>query len=207
MNRHTIDIMLDIETLGKQDNTAIFQIYMEAFNRDDFKTIDSVEVKIDIRKIDPALIEMDTLYWWTQNHGELFKQLTEVSEDGLSHCTEFIAAHTIYHFLKDLKGKCENLYLWGNGSVFDNIKIKNFLQRNGYDYPIFYKSDQDLRTTLRDASRVSGKTEEEIKKLAEFEGAVDHNARDDVKFQINILKRCDEILLGKELFAFDTEEK
>lgn len=206
-----IDVMLDIETLGKQDNTAIFQIYAEAFDRKTFKTISSIELLIDITTINPSLIEMNTLYWWTQNHPELFKQLTTVTD---KHISEGMAAAKLHMWLKyelPFEGTTapdvNNIYVWGNGSVFDNIKIKNFLQRNSFDYPIFYKNDQDLRSVLRTASEVSGKSEEEIKKLAEFEGAVDHDAKDDVKFQINILKRCDELVFGKELFSFDQQEE
>lgn len=202
--------MLDIETLGKQDNTAIFQIYMEAFERKTFAKIDAIELKIDLHTIDPSLIEMDTLYWWTQNHPELFKKLTTVTD---AHVSEVLAAELLSQWIQDLlRLECDTfahnneVYVWGNGSVFDNIKIKNFMQRNSYNYPIFYKNDQDLRSVLRNAAMVSGKTENEIKKMAEFEGAVDHDARDDVKFQINILKRCDEISLGLEPFAFDQQE-
>lgn len=197
-----IDIMLDIETLGKQDNTAIFQIYAKAFNRETFETVDEIELKIDINSIDPSLIEMDTLYWWTQNNPELFKELTTVTE---KHVSEYDGATRLWQWLNiDIplwKAEHTNrneLYVWGNGSVFDNIKIKNFIQRNGYSYPIFYRNDRDLRTLLETASIVSGLTEDEIKKQCEIEGAVNHNAKDDVEYQINILKYCMNILKGEK---------
>lgn len=193
-----IDIMLDIETLGKQDNTAIFQIYAKAVSRETYETVDEIELKIDINSIDPSLIEMDTLYWWTQNHPELFKELTAVTDD---HMSEYDAATRLWQWLKndismfnqDHPNKNE-VYLWGNGSVFDNVKIKNFLQRNGYSYPIYYRNDRDLRTHLESASMVSGYSEEEIKKQCEIRDAVAHNAKDDVDYQIEILKFCDRLL-------------
>lgn len=197
-----IDIMLDIETLGKQDNTAIFQIYAKAIDRETYETISDIELKIDIHSIKPELIEMDTLYWWTQGNPELFKQLTEVTD---AHVEEKFAAVDLYWWIDSLKyknmtsDKRNDIYLWGNGSVFDNIKIKNFLKRNGFEYPIFYKNDQDLRTHLRTASLVSGLSEDEIKKQCEVEGATDHDAKDDVQYQINILKRCDELIFSKQI--------
>lgn len=186
-----IDVMVDIETLGKADNTAIFQIYAEAFNRDTFETIDTLELKININTIKPELMDMDTLYWWTQNHGELFKKLTETTDE---HTGEYHAAYQLARWFENLRfayaSGDNDIYLWGNGSMFDNIKIKNLLTRNGEKYPIYYRNDRDLRTLIDCASRNSGLSEENIKELVTIGSEVQHDAKDDVAFQIRLLKKC-----------------
>jgi len=197
-----IDIMIDVETLGKKDNTAIFQIYAEAFNKESYEIIDTFEAFIDINTVDPKLIDMDALYWWTQNYPETFRKLTKVTN---SHKSEGDVACDFYLWLSNLFRRglsfgdlSNNLYIWGNGSVFDNVKIKNFLQRNGFEYPIFYRNDMDLRTILRLASEISGLEEEQIKKDCTDLEATSHDAKDDVKFQIRLLQLCENLIKEKQ---------
>lgn len=180
-----IHIMTDIETLGIDSDTTIFQIAAAAFTFDNDEIIDRIDLKLDISTVDKMIVNGSTLKWWMETDAELLKQLFE--EGNL---TEI---EMLQSFV-DWVNKFDKPRLWGNGIIFDNRFIMDKLQQNGIKYPIYYKHDRDVRTILAIAADVSGLSESEISKQIEDENERAHNAIDDVTKQIRLVKHCYNII-------------
>ena len=78
----------------------------------------------------------------------------------------------------------KQVFLWGNGILFDNRIIKNKCKQFGFEYPIYYRNDMDVRTILEMAVFKEGLADQ-----IAFRNTVEHiepahNAAIDVKNQI-----------------------
>ena len=184
-----LDLMVDIETLGNEMNSTIIQLACVPF---DIETGAIYEDEIfnevaDIEKNELALeVSASTLKWWLKTDKELFTRL--LNSGNLS--TEDVIK--LFHKqVKEWQNRVgvKNVYLWGNGILFDNQIIKHQMEAIGLYYPIHYRNDRDVRTILELASVKSGVSEQEIKdKLGD--GVNDHNAIHDVLYQINYVSGC-----------------
>lgn len=190
MSHKRIDIMLDIETLGKGDDATVFQISAIAFNLFTGQYLDEIpyfnEVA-DIEKNNILNVDGSTLKWWLRTDKQL---LTELLHKGEKSTNEILV--DFYEWLLDrIKdyGK-ENVYLWGYGILFDNRIIKSHLESLGFKYPVLHRNNRDVDTILELASHVTGISEKEIKEKIKDESLVKHNAIDDVKRQVNLVIEC-----------------
>lgn len=190
MSHKRIDIMLDIETLGKGDDATVFQISAIAFNLFTGQYLDEIpyfnEVA-DIEKNNILNVDGSTLKWWLRTDKQL---LTELLHKGEKSTNEILV--DFYEWLLDrIKdyGK-ENVYLWGYGILFDNRIIKSHLESLGFKYPVLHRNNRDVHTILELASHVTGISEKEIKEKIKDESLVKHNAIDDVKRQVNLVIEC-----------------
>jgi len=190
-----IDIMIDIQTLGKQSNSTIFQISAIAFNIKTGETYSQFNECINIEN-DFVNADGSTLRWWLKTNPELLNKLinngSEISEPDL--------IVNLYHWLNyhiENVGN-ENVFLWGNGMLFDNAIIKSHIKACGLEYPIFYRNDRDMRTLVELASIKSGiATEKEFRdKYFDKSKYEEHNAMDNVNFQIEVLHKAYEIIIG-----------
>lgn len=184
-----LDLMVDIETLGNEMNSTIIQLACVPF---DIETGAIYEDEIfneiaDIEKNEIAPeVSASTLKWWLKTDKELFTRL--LNSGSLS--TEDIIG-LFHRQVKEWQSRVgiRNVYLWGNGILFDNQMIKYQMEAIGLYYPVHYKNDRDVRTILELASAKSGVSEREIKdKLGN--GVNDHNAINDVLYQINYVSEC-----------------
>lgn len=186
-----IDIMTDIETLGTSADSTIFQISAIAFDIMTGKHVSTFNQIADIEKNDFLTVSGSTLKWWLNTNKEL---LTELLNSGTSSSDELL--ESFHEWLMDIKSDENDLYLWGNGILFDNKMIQSQFESNGLDYPIYYKNDRDVRTIVDLASAKLGITEKELKDRFNDDLLVEHNALDDVKYQIRLVTKCYEILIG-----------
>lgn len=177
-------IMTDIETLGKKDGATIFQIAAATFDIKTGKIRDCINLKLDIEKAD-LVVDGNTLKWWLDTDKELLTQL--LKKGNLTEIEMFTK-------FSNWVSKYENPKLWGNGILFDNLKLKLKMESLGIEYPINYKNDRDVRTILALASDVSGVTENSIKSLAEKRGEKSHDALSDVKRQIRLVSCCYDLI-------------
>ena len=184
-----LDLMVDIETLGNEMNSTIIQLACVPFDIEtgaiyEDETFNEIA---DIEKNETALeVSASTLKWWLETDKELFTRL--LNSGSLS--TEGII-RLFHRQVKEWQSRVgiKNVYLWGNGILFDNQMIKCQMEAIGLYYPIPYKNDRDVRTILELASAKSGVSEREIKdKLGN--GVNDHNAINDVLYQINYVSEC-----------------
>lgn len=192
------DIMVDIETLGTGEGATIFQIAAMSFDITTGEVIDSINLIGDIEKYHSLSVDGSTLKWWLNTNKEL---LTDLLNKGT--ITEYEMAQSFSNWLykqgypdEDMK----EVYLWGNGILFDNAKLQKYLVEIGnLKYPIYYRNDRDVRTLLELASLKSGLTEDEIKNSVTDENEVKHDAFDDIKYQIRLTHKSYEILVKGEL--------
>lgn len=190
MKLKRVDIMVDIETLGKDDNATVFQISAIPFNLMTGEYVEDLSFFneiADIAKNKQLNVDGDTLKWWLNTDKEL---LTELLNAGAGSSEDIVCS--FHSWLENIVAKYgrENVYLWGNGILFDNRILKKQIETIGLHYPIFYRNDRDVRTILESASFASGLTEQKIKDLVADEKFVAHNALDDVKKQINLVSVC-----------------
>lgn len=186
------DVMLDIETLGTKEGSTIFQIAAMSFD------ITTGEVKSyfnqygDIAKYRELAVDGATLKWWLGVDSDLFASLLHRS--GVSEGELFSQFHT-WLTEQSITGDMRDVYLWGNGILFDNAKIQHALTKAGLTYPIIYKNDRDVRTILELASLKSDISENEIRNSVICEDENLHDAYDDVKRQIRLVHKCYKILM------------
>lgn len=179
-----IDVMVDIETLGNKIDSTIFQISAIAFDIKSGEYISTFDRIADIIQNKKLNVTGDTFVWWLHTNKEL---LTELLSKGKGSSGDILKDFFIW--LQDLSAKGE-IYLWGNGILFDNSMIKYQLEKLGLKYPIYYKNDRDVRTIVDLTCTKLGISEKELKERFYDKNRVEHNALDDVKFQIELVSWC-----------------
>ncbi|MCL1696372.1 3'-5' exonuclease [Lysinibacillus sp. BPa_S21] len=192
------DIMVDIETLGTGENATVFQISAMSFDLTTGDNHDSINLIGDIEKYGSLNVDGSTLKWWLNTDKEL---LTELLIKGTYAEYDLFEALQKWLEAQSTTGDMKDVYLWGNGILFDNAKLQTNLNScSGLKYPIFYRNDRDVRTILELASIKSGLTEDEIKESVTDENERKHDAFDDIAFQIRLVVKCYKILMDtKEL--------
>lgn len=185
-----IDIMTDIETLGTKSDSTIIQIAAIAFDMNTGKHVATFNETVDIEKDGFLNVDGSTIKWWLNTNKELLHTLLSNGKHSSEEVLEMF-----HKWIMRLK-EGNDVYLWGNGILFDNKMIQHQLENNCLDYPIFYRNDRDVRTIVDLASKKLGITEGELKKRFNDDSLVEHDAFDDVKYQINLVKGCYEILIG-----------
>lgn len=201
--RGRIDIMTDIETLGKKHDSQIIQISAKAF---DIKTGDilaSFKEYVNIltnenKKSDRINVDASTLEWWLNTDKEL---LTELIKKGIEYGSSEL--DVMFRFVEwiNYMSMGSDVFLWGNGILFDNAFLQAKSRQYDYAYPIPYKNDRDMRTIVDLYCQKFGLTEKDFKneftemykKENEFR---QHDADDDVKLQIAIVSHCYRELIG-----------
>lgn len=200
MNKKRVDIMVDIETLGKSADATIIQISAIGFNIETGEyyshlTFDKVA---DIEKNErPLKIEGGTLKWWLNTDKELLNDLINGNRSESLSSEDVI--REFYKWVEDIVTKVgrNNTYLWGNGILFDNRIIQHQMESLGLNYPIYYRNDRDVRTLLEIASLKTGASEKDIKDKYMDKTLVAHNALHDVKNQIALCIGCYNLIAGK----------
>lgn len=190
-----IDIMTDIETLGTKADSTVFQVSAIAFDITTGKIYDTFNQLIDIEK-EEMIVDGSTIKWWLNTNKELLATLL-LSYKAISAQETFQSFHSWLQsrgFTNDIK----NVYLWGNGILFDNNMIRTQMEKYGLEYPIFYQNDRDVRTILELASMKSGLTKKEIQENCKDNNETLHNAIDDCSFQIRMVCKCFDIIMDKE---------
>lgn len=185
-----IDIMTDIETLGNNVDSTIFQISAIAFNIATGEQITSFNKIADISKNESYDMSVtgSTLKWWLNTDKDLLTALLNAGEGSSSELLE--------DFNKWLVGLSTvgEIYLWGNGILFDNAMIKHQL---GSDYPIFYRNDRDVRTIVDLACAKLNLSQKDLRERYYDPSLKPHDALNDVSNQIAMVSACYRELTGK----------
>ena len=196
MKEEFIDVMLDIETLGVENGAQVIQIAAvgfklgEEFERGKYPSINSM---LDISTVGDKLeLELGTLKFWTANadHAQTFNKLLSVNTG----CTEEKMVHDIHEFLSMLERKYEQVRVWGNGIIFDNVKVENLFSKYEIYSPIKHYNHRDVRTIMDLASIKSGLTLAELRD--QFKDGIErHDALDDCIYQIFYVNHANNILM------------
>lgn len=173
-----IDIMCDLETLGKGDDTYVFQIAAAAFDIYTGEILDTFNWVCDIGS-EKFTVDGSTLKWWLNTDAELLKSLIAQGKG-----TEQYMFELFHNWLIKLQNNGNNtVYFWGNGILFDNRIVKAKFEKYGMEYPIFYRKDRDLRTIL---DVVESKFGIDPKAECLDPSKPAHDAMNDVEYQIKI---------------------
>lgn len=187
-----INVMVDIETLGLGDEAQIIQISATHFSFRKGSSHHKFNGELDFNSIKDRngdiKINLDTLNFWLKdiNNYQVFKNFCE---DKKGRVPEYFLINAFHKYLTNLKGEEKfsgELQLWGNGVIFDNVKIENLFNKHGLKSPIKYSRHMDVRTLMALASDVTGKTIDELRDPFK-EGKELHNAQDDVEYQVEYL--------------------
>ncbi len=137
-----IHTMLDIETLSTRHDALITEIGAVKFDAD--KIIDRFHVGIDLvdaqrrygRHIDAGTV----LYWLDPKRDE-----ARVAMLALPRVDMASAFHGFAAFIEETPAE-ERGSLWGKGSTFDNVLLRDSCEAVGIDYPATYRQDECYRT-------------------------------------------------------------
>lgn len=181
--------MVDIETLGTKANSTIFQIAAIAFDIKTGEHISEFHHIADIGQNQTMSVTGDTIKWWLNTNKEL---LTKLLNSGYGSSEELLIK--FYNWIYSLTDDMKNVYLWGNGILFDNKMIETQLEALDMNYPIYYKNDRDMRTIVDLTATRLGISETELKEKFNDDNLVAHDAFDDVRYQIRLVTGCYQIL-------------
>ncbi|WP_137743414.1 3'-5' exonuclease [Robertmurraya siralis] len=190
MNKR-IDVMVDIETLGKASDATIFQIAAIAFDIETGEHLAKFNQIANIEEETYLRVDGSTLKWWLNTNKEL---LTELLNKGKGTPEELL--ENFHKWLTFISDDTKNIHLWGNGILFDNKMIQQQLDDAYLGYPIYYKNDRDVRTLVDLAGKKLGITEKELKDKYNDDTLTHHDAFDDVKYQINLVVGCYNLLIN-----------
>lgn len=196
-----IDVMLDLETLGVTDSAQVIQISAVAFHlekppatvSDLSRTFDVILDLSMINEDNTVTLEVNTLQFWlsSEENAKVFRNLTS-ADTGRG---EERMVHDFWEFLQTLQEEYEDVYLWGNGILFDNKKIEALFSKYNLASPIKYSNHRDVRTIVELASAKKQVTVSEYR-LAHDPGLEKHNALQDALHQVMYVTEAYQDLVG-----------
>lgn len=181
----SIHVMLDLETFDTGNNALPVSIGAVKFDAE--KIVDRLHVGID--PVDTQLrfpslrIGADCMLWWfAAERDEARKQWLELGK------VDLFAALDGFAMWCGQTPANEQGSLWGNGSTFDNVVLRNAYKAAKLEFPFSFRKDACYRTLKNLAP-----------KDVEFERiGTHHNAVDDAESQaVHLQKIC--AALGIEL--------
>ena len=190
-----IDVMVDLETLGTRYDAAVFQIAAASFDIESGVIIDDFNAVADISKLtaEDGVIKGETLKWWLDTDKDL---LAELVGNGTYSPRDLI---TVFHrWLDELTLEYDDVCLWGNGILFDNAIIRHKFESYGYEYPIRYHNDRDVRTIFEIAQAKTGLSWYDLRDRIYDKSLKAHDAVNDVENQIALVSKCYRILTKGE---------
>ncbi len=203
-----IDILVDIESLGRTADSLIYEIGAIAFDRETDKEISTYHCSLSIKNMKDITITASTLLWWLKENPELMRhvlsgenesEVDEVFYDEKSLLSSFVEwiKYDIDRKLGKF-GEYINVFLWGNGILFDNRLLKEHMEKYNIEYPIFYRNDRDLRTLIELAAEMTGcKDDKEFREKYVLKNTTEHDALDDVRNEYNAMKVAYEIITNQ----------
>ena len=172
---NNIEVMIDLETMGNGSNAPIVSIGAVVFDPStgelgaEFETIVNLNSSAYYGEMDAS-----TVQWWLQQSEEaraIFAK--DVRKSSLKD-----ALTELNQWLSDL-GESRSLYLWGNGSGFDNVILANAFKACKIRPHFTHWNDTDVRTIVKMGKEILSI---DPKRTLIREGT-HHSALDDAKFQ------------------------
>jgi exodeoxyribonuclease VIII len=165
-----VHIMLDLETLDKIETAAIVSIGAVKFDLDNLTLGDTFYMTVGLGSclMRGLTIDQETINWWRNQSPEARQVMDDKGE----------SLPTVLAFFSDwiISEKSEDtIIMWGNGSTFDNMILRNAYRACGANYPISYKGDLCYRTMRR------------IFSFEKIEEGVGHHALNDARNQAQSL--------------------
>jgi hypothetical protein len=177
------DIMIDLETLGKNSNSVILSIAAVQFDIETGQIGKQFRREIQIQScLNAGLkIDADTLLWWLDQSEEARAVFQKTREgETLQKALIMFTA-----FLNSMKTPIDELSLWGNSARFDLGLLTDAYKAIGGEIPWNFFNELDVRTLVRFRPGIK-----EIEKAAaKAAGLVLHDPIVDCHVQINYCTR------------------
>jgi hypothetical protein len=131
------NVMIDLETMGVNNNAAIIAIGAVAF---DFEgnlgnTFYKV-INLESSVIHGGVIDAPTVLWWMKQNDLARREFEREGEFDSAVLVKFAG------YLDDF----EDVKVWGNGAAFDNVILANAYRRNMMSVPWNHWNDRCYRT-------------------------------------------------------------
>lgn len=160
-------VMLDLETMSTGHNAAIVSIGAVKFDRD--QILNTFYTNVDLASCVDVGLEIDpnTIMWWLE-------QSQEAQEALLGQTIDITGA--LEKFNRWLGVNYDGMKIWGNGSDFDNVILRNAYKQCNITAPWKYSGNMCYRTIKNLYSGIKIQRE-----------GVQHNALQDAVDQANHL--------------------
>lgn len=169
----TLEVMLDLETMGNGNNAAIVSIGAVQFDSDTLELAPRefyACVDLGTSMASGGEVTASTIMWWLEQSDAARKALKGTNPLGITEA------------LRVFSDWCGNKPIWGNASTFDNVILRNAYDRIGMKCPWHFTKDRCYRTMKNMFPAVPTPPANEEK----------HNALADARWQaehlINILR-------------------
>lgn len=160
--------MLDLETLSTRSDACVIQIGAVEFN---VKEGTGCEFFVNVEN-DYGDIDETTVRWWLAQEDAAREAL---SREPIVPADEALEAFTQY------MRECKAMYVWGNGSTFDNVILTAAYERAGLERPWSFRGDRDMRTLMSVANGIGKPV------FGRAQAGVKHNALDDARYQAEVV--------------------
>lgn len=179
MSKRKIGFMLDIETFGLSEGSAVAQIALVPYLINDplgymkgFVISLPAQPQLDLGRG----MEAGTMDWWFDQCEVAVQQMRESLKAG-THDVIFSNLVALAEFVRDLETNYEIVELYSKGAGFDTRICKNLFSQFSVNWPFNYKLERDLRTlmALADLSK---------DEVSFQQGLTPHVAVDDARHQI-----------------------
>ena len=199
-NNQTLDIMLDLETLGNSTKPVLTQLAAVCFKINDGVALDSFNELVNPQSCakvglscDKGSFDVDpTMDFWLKQDPEVFNKVI------LKAFTEGKELNSVLNlftkWLNEMKAKhnCKSIRVWGNGPAADCVWVRSAYLACRLDPPWKYWDDRCVRTYVDMGLEFDFNPKKDMK----FEGEK-HNAIDDCKHQIKYLCAIHKKIVGK----------
>lgn len=167
-----MDVMIDIETLGKTSQAALIQLAAIIFDRNTGEEIDTFKAEVDpTSSVEIGMtLNVDTIMWWLQQSKDAQKSITKQPRGSISEVMVNFS-----RWIKKHESNPKNVLVWSH-ATFDFPILENVYRLLKMEAPWYYRSARDLRT-LVDLADINVYNEYKRKGVA-------HDALDDCRFQI-----------------------
>jgi len=188
------NIMIDLETVGMEPDSAIAQIGMVMFE-DDFNIIGQYCINLDIdQQFDKgSTFEDDTVVWWLGQKADNPELYHSVFDNPID-------SNLVYENLTDWLNEYklrnnEGFRLWANHLLFDVPISNRFLGYYGDNWKNYvkYNKFEDF-ATLRETAKRFDSTFKQIEDNIQIEAGSSHNALYDAIWQTKSLEVCYDLM-------------
>lgn len=178
------NVVVDLETLAKKENAAILSIGLVEVDLTAGFIGSTLYVELDLAQSQRYGFDLDadTVMWWMQQSDEAKQLFARCNEKdalpvpaALMQVSEFILGEPADEDYGEVPNPRVNL--WGNGSSFDNVILRNAYDRCGITPPWAFWRDRDLRTAKDMVEALTGKA------FTKRVPGVPHNALEDAVAQ------------------------
>lgn len=195
--KKSINIILDLETLGVNTDAIVTQVSAGEFSLETGEITNVFNEVLDFDSVDELRADIGTLRFWLRNehNAEMFKNLIKRDNDGISEkemwrkFSQWLSGIVASNEDKDVK-------IWGNGIGFDVEKVKYNVKKHHQPWPLNYANERDVRTLVDLATMITNQDDYSFKKS--IKNANPHDALADIEWEAAYLSKAYHIVMGEK---------